>query len=228
MNARGRTVTGAHLAQQPRLLGGLVLGAVLEQQLEHGLGQVLVRRLCEAVQRRGDLCSGQQPHTLLRPPPSLRTPGPDHHYNMPSHALSHILHQHWDVIPSIIPFRHACRRSQRLYGSNCAKPWLAILLGLAGTGDGISMMTGHTLSRWLSTRRCRCIRTYLGHFTNLCRSCFGLGTPPTPAKAVHGLYKCVITASSPRWHPDAMLQLQGYDWRLPAHQRSLAASRRVG
>ena len=39
-----------------------------------------------------------------------------------------------------------------------------------------------TFSRWLSTRRCRCIRTYLGHLTNLCRSCLGLGVPPTPVQ----------------------------------------------
>ena len=38
-----------------------------------------------------------------------------------------------------------------------------------------------TFSRWLSTLRCLWMRTYLGHFTSLCRSFFGGGALPTPA-----------------------------------------------
>jgi hypothetical protein len=69
-----RLVGSAHLAQQARLLGRLVLGAVLEQQLEHGLRQVLVRCLCEAVQRRGHLSRHTaQAHAALS---SSLTPSP--------------------------------------------------------------------------------------------------------------------------------------------------------
>ena len=41
---------------------------------------------------------------------------------------------------------------------------------------------GGTFSRWFSTRRCRWMRTYFGHFTNRCRSRFGAGAAPTPAR----------------------------------------------
>jgi len=39
---------------------------------------------------------------------------------------------------------------------------------------------GGTLRRWFSTRRCLCILTYLGHFTNRCKSLFGGRAPPIP------------------------------------------------
>jgi hypothetical protein len=42
------------------------------------------------------------------------------------------------------------------------------------------LSAGGTLRRWFSTRRCLCILTYLGHFTNLCRSLFGGRAPPIP------------------------------------------------
>jgi len=43
------------------------------------------------------------------------------------------------------------------------------------------LSAGGTFSRWFSTRRCRWMRTYLGHFTKRCRSRFGCGAAPTPA-----------------------------------------------
>ncbi len=42
------------------------------------------------------------------------------------------------------------------------------------------LSAGGTFRRWFSTRRCLCILTYLGHFTNLCRSLFGGRAPPIP------------------------------------------------
>ncbi len=42
------------------------------------------------------------------------------------------------------------------------------------------LSAGGTLRRWFRTRRCLCILTYLGHFTNLCKSLLGGRAPPIP------------------------------------------------
>ena len=69
-----------------------------------------------------------------------------------------------------------------------------------------------TLSRWFKTRRCLWMRTYLGHFTNRCRSCFGAGVPPTPGSIdAHQLaqhHGCAHQACVTRnWAADASTQL---------------------
>jgi len=61
--ARGRVgAAGARLClrEQAGLLGRLVFRAVLEQQLEDGLGQVAVGGLGEPVEGGGDLLKGRE------------------------------------------------------------------------------------------------------------------------------------------------------------------------
>jgi len=136
-----------HLLQQPRLLGGLILRPVLEQQLEERGRQVLVHGLGEPVQRRRHL----RPHTACFHTGLLRARAV--HEACGAARLRHAR----STCMAATAVLAVCRPTQ-----SCSRREIQ---QTSHDAQEQAQQRARTFSRWLSTRRCRCSRTYLGHFT---------------------------------------------------------------